>query len=339
MRMEELNFELPVELIAKRPREERGELREDSRMLVMDRATGSIVHRKFSQLIEYLNPGDTLILNNSKVIPSRLMGQRENGGTVEIYLFSRRGQDVWQAILMPERFITPGMNLSFPGSEVTARVVEKAQPGWIIEFTCQQNFIEWLSEYGVFATSMYADMQDSSSFQTVYAVKPGSTELPSAGRHFTVELLDRIRQKGVNIVYITLHVGLSSINVEEELVENHQMMEEWFEISAQDAEIINACKSAGHKVMAIGTTVVRTVESNVQDGKLVPNTGWTNLYIYPGFEFKIIDNFVTNFHQPQSTRILMAAAFTGKDLLMRGYREAINERYLFYEFGDTTLTI
>ena len=341
MKVEELNFFLPSELLAREPREMKGENRSDSRLMVMNRKENIIEHKKFDDIIDYLSPGDVLVLNNSKVIKADLLGWYDNGKRrIEMELAGVLQNGNWQ-VYFGVTDLEKGKKIDFGNGVLTATLVNCIQKHiWEVKFD-QPNVIELVDIVGRPIMSPYVNKKyDISYYQNVYAEKPGSAELPSAGRHFSKELLDKIKKKGVEITYVTLHTGLSSVAVEEENFEDHEMYEEQIEVSEETAKIINTARSKGHKIICVGTTVVRTLETVADnDGYLKAFTGYSKLYIYPGYKFKITDKFITNFHGANTSRIAMAAAFTGKELLMRGYNEAIERKYLFYEFGDTTFTI
>lgn len=343
MRVEELDFELPIELLATRPRELEGEKRHDSRLLVMDRATGSIHHRRFYDLPEYLRPGDTLVLNDSRTLNANLYGVVEGIGRVELQLRSHSGDDLWQVACRPWKEPVLNARIDFGDSRISAVVEGKREdlPLWLVRFTYSGDFEAILAEIGRPIMSPYVEkVFDNSYYNTVYARNPGSVEMPAAGRHFTPELLTKIRDMGVHVAYITLHVGLSSVDIKTENVEDHEMHEEYFSISPETAELLNETRRRGNRLIIVGTTVMRCLESAAnEEGLVEPGAKWTRLFIYPGHRFKTADAFITNFHGPRSTRIALAAAFTGKELLVKGYREAIEQRYRFYEFGDATLTI
>lgn len=342
MRVKELQFELPTRLLATRPRELAGERRDNARLLVLCRKTGGIEHRRFHDLVEYVNPGDTIILNDSRTINAHLFGDVEGLGRLEFQLRCYKGAGVWQAECRPWRDPVPGARINF-GPSLTA-VVEGIRPEiplWIMRFPDRPDFEDLLAELGRPIMSPYVDRVYGAEFyNTVYARTPGSAEMPAAGRHFTPELLDALTAKGVRMGYITLHTGLSSIDIQTEDVEKHKMLEEWYSVPEETSELLTETKKAGTRVFIVGTTVMRCLESAAgEDGRVAPGDHWTNLYIYPGYRFKVADAFITNFHGPKSTRIALAAAFAGTELVLQGYRQAIEREYLFYEFGDATLTI
>jgi S-adenosylmethionine:tRNA ribosyltransferase-isomerase len=337
----DFDFEVPMRLLARQPREDLGQRRDQSRLLVMRRDSGTTEHVLFRDIDRYLSPGDTLLLNDTKVIPALLHGEREGGGKVDVVIFCRRDDRYWDCTIKPLRGIGPGARLHFDGGKVKATVVDRLQnQTWRVLFDYEGDFFELLNRFGEAATSMYAltCRDPMASYNTVYALKPGATEMPAAGRHFTSELLEGLKAKGVNLGFITLHIGLSSMAVTVENVKNEFLGEEWCSLSPEIADLVNRTKASGHKVMACGTTVTRTLETATgDDGITRPWEGWTHLFIFPGYRWKACDSIITNFHQPKSSRILLAAAFVGWDLVRRAYEEAIVKEYLFYEFGDTTL--
>lgn len=342
MKVSDLHYELPNELLAREPREVRGEKRSDSRLLVMDRKTNTITHTRFYNILDYMSSGDVIVLNNSKTINAHLIGWFEEKKKVDVHLCGRTDSGHWQFYIYPDKGLFEGGKVNF-NDKLTATLVKKHNElkyFWLAEFD-QSNVIEIANEIGRPIVSPYIKkFWKLDYYQNEYASISGSAELPAAGRHFTEELLDQAERKGITITYITLHTGLSSVGVSTEEFENHKMHHEEIEISEETSRIINKARSEGKRVFGIGTTVVRTLESVADENGIVkPFKGGTDLYIFPGYKFKVIDAFVTNFHGAKSTRIAMAAAFTGSDLLMKGYSGAIEKGYLFYEFGDTTLTI
>lgn len=342
MKVSVFNYDLPNDLLAREPREAKGEKRSDSRLLVMDRKNNEVYHKKFPEIIEYLNAGDVVVLNNSETIKAHLIGWFENMHKIDVHLCGRLKNGNWQGYIYSDHLHEDG-KISFGDGELTGQLKRRygsSKRIWEIEFF-QDNVISLLDRIGRPIISPYVNkLWDIDYYKNEYAFKPGSAELPAAGRHFTKEILEKLRKKGVFVTYITLHTGLSSIEISSEHFEDHKMHEEEIEISRETADVINEVRSNGKKVIGVGTTVVRTLESVADhQGQLKEFTGYTDLYIYPGYKFKVIDAFITNFHGAKSSRIAMAAAFTGSELLLRGYREAIDNKYLFYEFGDATLTI
>ncbi len=343
MEVKELDFELPTRLLATHPRELEGEGRDASRMLVMHRKTGQIEHRHFSDLVDYLEAGDLLVLNDSRTVNANLFGNVSGLGRLELQLRSYRGQGVWHVHCRPWREPVVGATIDF-GSDGLSAVVEGRRrdiPLWIIKFADAEKLEEALKKAGRPIISPYVDrVYDNEYYNTIYAQVPGSAEMPAAGRHFTQALFEKLAAAGVRRCAITLHTGLSSIEISSDTVEEHSMYEEWYSVPETVTRMIAETRAAGHRVVVVGTTVMRCLESSADDdGNVKPGEQWTTLYIFPGYRFKVSDVFITNFHGPRTTRLALAAAFAGKDLVLRAYREAIEREYLFYEFGDTTLTI
>ena len=344
MKTKDLDFNLPVDLLAREPREIRGESRDEAHLLVMKRKTAEVEHSRFKLIGNYLAPGDLLVLNDSKTINALLYGWYDGKSRIEVRLCSGKEKDIWHCTLRPSRKVQIGSEISFGDGDVIAKVVDRRKdiPDlWVLQFSYNGDFYEKIEKIGRPVLSPYVSKKWSLDYyQTVYAKKEGSAEMPAAGRHFTPELLATLKERGINHVFITLHTGLSSINISEEYFEQHKMYEEEYEIDESTAEAINTTRENKGRIVAVGTTVTRTLETNADNkGFVEPKRGWTNLYIYPGYKWKIVDILVTNFHGPRTSRIALAVAFTGKDLLMRGYREAIEKGYKFYEFGDTTITV
>ena len=341
MKVDELFYELPNELLARRPKELLEKEEQKTRLLVMNRANNKVSHIDFDECINFFEKGDVLVLNNSKTIKADLLGWLDNGMRINIQLACDKGNNRW-LVYSFTKGIEEGDKAIFGDNKGKLSCIFTKNTGggiWEVTFN-EQDFWSKLDRVGRAIMSPYVDKKyDVSYYQNQYACCGGSTEMPAAGCHFKLSFLDKLRKNGVHIVFITLHTGLSSIEVEEEDFEQHKMHYEQIEISEAAAEIINSAKKLNKKIFAVGTTAVRTLESCVENSLVIPYKGYTKLYIYPGYEFKIIDCFFTNFHGPRSTRIAMAAAFTGSELLMKGYKEAIENEYKFYEFGDTTLTI
>ncbi len=340
---DDFDFDVPMRLLARQPREDLGQRRDESRLLVMHRSAGAIDHVLFRDIGRYLEPGDTLLLNDTRVIPALIRGRRAEGGLVEVVIFCRRDDQRWDCTIKPSRGIAPGSVIYFDDGRVTATVTERLpNQTWRVSFAYEGSFFDILDRIGEAATSMYTltCRDPMASYNTVYADKPGATEMPAAGRHFTPELLAGLKAKGVNIDFITLHIGLSSLAVTTENVKKQHLGEEWCSISPRVADLVNQTKARGNKVMACGTTVTRTLETATGgDGVTKPWEGWTHLFIFPGYVWKACDAIITNFHQPKSSRVMLAAAFVGWDLVEKAYAEAIEREYLFYEFGDTTLML
>ena len=336
MKTSDFYFDLPKELIAQDPLEDRS----SSRLLVLDRKTGAREHRIFRDIVEYLNPGDCLVINNTKVIPARLYGAKEGTqAKIEILLLKRREGDVWETLVKPGKKAKPGTKISFGDGLLTGEVLDVVEEGnRLIKFTYDGIFEEILDRLGQMPLPPYIthQLKDKNRYQTVYAKHDGSAAAPTAGLHFTPELLRQIEEKGVKIAHVTLHVGLGTFRpVKVEDVTQHHMHSEYFFIEEDQAKLINDTKAAGGRVIAVGTTSCRTLESAVgEDGKLKATSGWTDIFIYPGYQFKVIDALITNFHLPESTLLMLVSALAGKENIMNAYEEAVKERYRFFSFGD-----
>lgn len=336
MKTSDFYFDLPKELIAQDPLEDRS----SSRLLVLDRKTGAREHRIFRDIVEYLNPGDCLAINNTKVIPARLYGAKEGTqAKIEILLLKRREGDVWETLVKPGKKAKPGTKISFGDGLLTGEVLDVVDEGnRLIKFTYDGIFEEILDQLGQMPLPPYIthQLKDKNRYQTVYAKHDGSAAAPTAGLHFTPELLRQIEEKGVKIAHVTLHVGLGTFRpVKVEDVTQHHMHSEYFFIEEDQAKLINDTKAAGGRVIAVGTTSCRTLESAVgEDGKLKATSGWTDIFIYPGYQFKVIDALITNFHLPESTLLMLVSALAGKENIMNAYEEAVKERYRFFSFGD-----
>ena len=329
-------YDLPPELIAQTPLQQR----DSSRLLTLHKETGETEHHHFYELPKYLRPGDCLVLNNSRVLPARLIGKREpGGGACEVMLLIDRGDKVWECLVRPGKKLRPGTRLSFGDGKLTAEVTEVLEGGnRLVRFEYEGIFLEILEQLGKMPLPPYikADLQDSERYQTVYSKEVGSAAAPTAGLHFTKELLEEIQAMGVKVCYVTLHVGLGTFRpVKVEDVNNHEMHSEYCMISAETAETINQTKREGGRVICVGTTSCRTIESwAAEDGTLKETAGWTNIFIYPGYKFKVLDCLVTNFHLPESTLIMLISALAGRDHVLAAYEEAVKERYRFFSFGD-----
>jgi S-adenosylmethionine:tRNA ribosyltransferase-isomerase len=328
-------YDLPEELIAQTPMERR----DASRLLVLDKTTGQMEHRHFYDLKDYLHPGDCLVLNDSRVIPARLFGTRPTGGAVEVVLLKDLGDNRWECLSRPGKKMRPGTSVSFGQGELTAQVEDVVEGGnRILRFSYEGIFLEILEKLGRMPLPPYIKQQldDPERYQTVYAREPGSAAAPTAGLHFTTELLEDIRAMGVDVEFVTLHVGLGTFRpVQVEDVENHEMHSEFCTVPEKTAQAIARAKANGGRVIAVGTTSCRTLESFAKpDGTVEPSSGWTNIFIYPGYTFKCIDALVTNFHLPGSTLVMLVSALAGKEHIMTAYREAVNQRYRFFSFGD-----
>ena len=329
-------FDLPQELIAQDPLEDRS----SSRLLVLDKNTGEISHHIFRDIIDYLHPGDCLVLNNTKVIPARLLGEREGtGGHVEVLLLKRKEADVWETLVKPGKKCKPGQRLTFGDGLLKAEVLETVEEGnRLIRFEYEGIFEEVLDKLGEMPLPPYIThkLKDKNRYQTVYAKYEGSAAAPTAGLHFTQELLQQIADKGIKIAYVTLHVGLGTFRpVKEENVLEHHMHSEFYMVEESEAKKINDTKAAGGRVICVGTTSCRTIESATgEDGILKAGSGWTEIFIYPGYRFKILDCLITNFHLPESTLVMLVSALAGREHVLHAYEEAIKERYRFFSFGD-----
>ncbi len=335
MKKSDFDFYLPEELIAQTPLEKR----DSSRLLVLDKNTGEMDHRHFYELPEFLNENDCLVLNNSRVLPARLIGTRESGGAVELVLLRDLGEGCWECLSRPGRKTKPGTKLIFGGGELTAEVQSVVEGGnRIVHFEYEGIFLEVLERLGKMPLPPYIkeELNDPERYQTVYSRELGSAAAPTAGLHFTQELLDKIAAKGVKICYVTLHVGLGTFRpVKEDEIEAHEMHSEFCIVPEETANIINETKKNGGRVVAVGTTSCRTLESfAAEDGTIAPSSGWTDIFIYPGYKFKCIDALVTNFHLPESTLIMLVSALAGREHILNAYKTAVEQRYRFFSFGD-----
>ncbi len=328
-------YDLPEELIAQTPLEQR----DSSRLLVLDKATGAVTHRHFYDIVEHLNPGDCLVMNDSRVLPARLLGHRPTGGAVELLLLRDLGDKKWECLAKPGRKLQAGQEVVFGNGELTATILQVEDDGnRVVQFCYEGIFLEVLERLGKMPLPPYikAELQDQERYQTVYSREVGSAAAPTAGLHFTNDLLDTIRAKGVKTAFVTLHVGLGTFRpVKAEQITDHHMHSELCMISAETAEILNATKSAGGRVICVGTTSCRTLESIVNaDGTFEAKSKWTDIFIYPGYEFKAMDGLITNFHLPESTLVMLVSAFAGREAVLAAYEEAVRERYRFFSFGD-----
>lgn len=336
MKKSDFYFDLPQELIAQTPLERR----DGSRLLCLDKVTGAMEHRHFYDLPEYLCPGDCLVMNDSRVLPARLMGHRVPGGGVcEVLLLTDKGDGVWECLVRPGRKLRPGAEISFGNGELTATVEAEIEGGnRLVRFHYDGIFLEVLERLGEMPLPPYIKekLADSERYQTVYSRELGSAAAPTAGLHFTRELLDKIAAQGVKLAYVTLHVGLGTFRpVKEDDVLDHEMHSEFCMVPEETARIITETKRAGGRVISVGTTSCRTLESFANpDGTMDPRSGWTNIFIYPGYKFKCIDALVTNFHLPESTLIMLVSALAGRENILNAYRTAVEERYRFFSFGD-----
>lgn len=338
MNKSDFDFYLPEELIAQTPLEKR----DTSRLLHLDKRTGEIEHKHFYDIKQYLHEGDCLVLNDSRVLPARLIGARPTGGTVELVLLRDLGDNRWECLSRPGRKTKPGQELVFGNGELTA-VVEEVTLGGnrIVKFSYEGIFLEILERLGKMPLPPYIkeELQDSERYQTVYSKELGSAAAPTAGLHFTKELLAEIADMGVKICYVTLHVGLGTFRpVKADKIEDHEMHSEFCIVPDETAETVNAVKRAGGRVIAVGTTSCRTLESfTTEDGTLQATSGWTNIFIYPGYKFKCIDALITNFHLPESTLIMLVSALAGRENILNAYNTAVKERYRFFSFGDAMM--
>ena len=335
MKKSDFYFDLPEELIAQTPLERR----DASRLLLVNKETGALTHEHFYNLPEHLREGDCLVLNDSRVLPARLIGTRATGGMVELVLLRDLGDGKWECLSRPGRKTKPGTELSFGDGELRATVLQVAEGGnRIVQFHYEGIFLEILERLGKMPLPPYikVELEDAERYQTVYSRELGSAAAPTAGLHFTEELLQRIRDKGVQICYVTLHVGLGTFRpVKEDDIEDHEMHSEFCIVPEETARIVTQTKQDGGRVIAVGTTSCRTLESFAnEDGTLSPASGWTDIFIYPGYRFKCIDALVTNFHLPESTLIMLVSALAGREHVLNAYRTAVQEQYRFFSFGD-----
>ena len=341
MKTSDFFYELPEELIAQDPLEDRTA----SRLLVLDRKTDKLEHKIFSDVIDYLKPGDCLVINNTRVIPARLIGEKEGtGGKVEILLLKSRENDVWESLVKPGKKLRPGARVTFGDGMLKAEILEIAEEGnRLVKFYYEGIFEEILDSLGEMPLPPYIThkLEDKEMYQTVYAKFDGSAAAPTAGLHFTNELLEKIRHKGIRIASVTLHVGLGTFRpVKVEDVNSHHMHTEWYEVNTEAADIINETKKNGGRVICVGTTSCRTIESVTdENGLMSAKTGETDIFIYPGYKFKVMDGLITNFHLPESTLVMLVSAFAGKERVLSVYETAVKERYRFFSFGDAMILI
>lgn len=341
MNVKDFDYALPQELIAQDPLADRSA----SRMMTLGRTDGRVAHRVFRDLPEYLQPGDCLVINNTKVIPARLIGAKEGtNAKIEVLLLKRREERVWETLVKPGKKARPGARISFGGGILLGEVTDVVEEGnRLIRFSYDGIFEEILDRLGQMPLPPYIthQLEDKNRYQTVYAKYDGSAAAPTAGLHFTPELLEQIREMGVEIAEVTLHVGLGTFRpVKVENITDHHMHSEFYQIDAEQAAKINHAKDSGHRVIAVGTTSTRTLESAADaDGHVQESSGWTQIFIYPGYTFKCIDGLITNFHLPQSTLVMLVSAFAGREHVLEAYRVAVEERYRFFSFGDAMLII
>lgn len=328
-------YNLPEELIAQTPLQQR----DSSRLMVLDRQTGEVTHKHFYDILDYLQPGDCLVMNDSRVLPARLLGHRPTGGAVEVLLLRDLGDKCWECLCKPGRKMQPGSEVIFGDGELTATVREVREDGnRVVEFHYEGIFLEVLERLGKMPLPPYIkeELQDQERYQTVYSREVGSAAAPTAGLHFTQELLEKIRQKGVKEAFVTLHVGLGTFRpVKAEQITDHHMHAELCMISQETADILNETRRCGGRIICVGTTSCRTLESLVQeDGSFAASSKWTEIFIYPGYTFKAMDGLITNFHLPESTLVMLVSAFAGREHVLAAYEEAVREKYRFFSFGD-----
>ena len=341
MKRQDFYYDLPQELIAQDPLEDRS----SSRLLVLDKKTGETQHHTFREIVNYLNPGDCLVINDTKVIPARLIGaKKETGAKIEVLLLKRKQNDVWETLVKPGRKAKPGTRISFGDGLLKGEVIDVVDEGnRLIRFEYDGIFEEILDRLGQMPLPPYIthQLKDKDRYNTVYAAHEGSAAAPTAGLHFTPELLEEIGRKGVDIARVTLHVGLGTFRpVKVDDVENHHMHSEFYMIDEEAAEKINGAKARGGRVICVGTTSCRTIESAAdENGRLKACSGWTEIFIYPGYTFKVLDGLITNFHLPESTLIMLVSALAGREHVLAAYEEAVRERYRFFSFGDAMLII
>ncbi|WP_289135379.1 tRNA preQ1(34) S-adenosylmethionine ribosyltransferase-isomerase QueA [uncultured Brevibacillus sp.] len=342
MDVQQFDFELPEHLIAQHPLEDRT----SSRLLVLQKQTGDIMHQRFTDLIDHLKPGDVLVMNDSRVLPARLIGEKaETGAKIEILLLKSLGDDRWETLVKPGKRMKLGTEVVF-GNGLLRCVCEEVTEtgGRIVRFLYEGIFYEILDQLGSMPLPPYihAQLEDSERYQTVYARERGSAAAPTAGLHFTKPYLEKIAAKGIQLAYVTLHVGLGTFRpVAADSVEEHVMHAEYYEIPEETAELVNRAKAEGRRVIAVGTTSCRTLETvgRAHGGKLVATSGWTDIFIYPGYTFSILDGLLTNFHLPKSTLVMLVSALAGKDHVMTAYKTAVQEEYRFFSFGDAMLIL
>ena len=339
MDVKDFYYDLPQELIAQDPLEDRS----SSRLMVLDKITGEVEHRHFKDITEYLRPGDCLVINNTKVIPARLYGVKEGTeAKIEILLLKRKENDIWETLVKPGKKCKIGTKIVFGEGILTGEVVDIVEEGnRLIQFHYEGIFEEILDRLGQMPLPPYIthQLQDKNRYQTVYAKHEGSAAAPTAGLHFTKELLERIQEKGIEIARVTLHVGLGTFRpVKTENILEHHMHSEFYTVTQEAADKINTARKNGGKIIAVGTTSTRTLESvGTEDGTVKAGSGWTQIFIYPGYQFKVIDSLITNFHLPESTLVMLVSALAGREHVLAAYEEAVNEKYRFFSFGDAML--
>ncbi len=335
MKTHDFWYDLPEELIAQTPLEKR----DSSRLLVLDRSSGKVEHKHFYDILDYLRPGDCLVMNDSRVLPARLLGHRPTGGAVEVLLLRDLGDKKWECLCKPGRKMQIGQNVIFGNGELTATVTDIREDGnRVVEFHYEGIFLEVLERLGKMPLPPYikAELQDQERYQTVYSREIGSAAAPTAGLHWTEELLDKARARGVKTAFVTLHVGLGTFRpVKAEEISEHHMHSEFCMISQETAELLNQTKAGGGRIICVGTTSCRTLESLAkEDGTFEASSKWTEIFIFPGYQFKAMDGLITNFHLPESTLVMLVSAFAGREIVLNAYKEAVKEKYRFFSFGD-----
>ena len=338
MKTADFDFQLPEELIAQSPLDRR----DASRLLTLDKSTGELGHYHFYDLPRFLRPGDCLVLNDSRVLPARLIGRRPTGGSCEVLLLVDKGDNQWECLVRPGRKLKPGAQVIFGEGELTAQILSELEDGKrLVRFCCQGIFLEVLERLGRMPLPPYIkeELEDGERYQTVYSRVTGSAAAPTAGLHFTPALLDQAREMDVKVCCVTLHVGLGTFRpVKAEDIQDHEMHAEFCQISQETADTINETRRTGGRVICVGTTSCRTIESfAAEDGTLTGRSGWTNIFIYPGYQFKVLDALITNFHLPQSTLLMLVSALAGREHILAAYEEAVREKYRFFSFGDAML--
>lgn len=340
MKVSEFDFNLPEELIAQEPMNPR----DASRLLVLEREEKKIIHQEFSQIINYLDHGDLLVLNQTKVIPARLLGKKDTGANVELMLLKRLHNDDWECLVKPGKKLKPGSKVVFGNNALIGEIIEYTDSGGrIVRFTYQGGFEQVLDQLGEMPLPPYInkELQEKNRYQTIFAKEEGSAAAPTAGLHFTENLFKQLADKGINTAFLTLHVGLGTFRpVKSEYVKEHKMHSEYFSIKEDTANLINQTKKAGKKIVAVGTTSIRVLETVANSNGMVrPSSGWTDIFIYPGYIFKVVDAIITNFHLPKSSLLMLVSAFAGTDFVKEAYKIAIDEKYRFFSFGDAMIIL
>ncbi|MCZ6680035.1 MAG: tRNA preQ1(34) S-adenosylmethionine ribosyltransferase-isomerase QueA [Candidatus Poribacteria bacterium] len=342
MKLTDYDYDLPEALIAQHPLQQR----DQSRLMVIDRATQGIYHSQFSQLGKFLPPGSLLVINNTKVIPARLIGRKiPTGAKVEVLLIRQKGKNIWEALVKPGKRVTRGTRVVFGDGLLIGQILARSADGiYAVRFRCHGDFQEILAQVGQIPLPPYIKREpnaaDQQGYQCVFAKEEGAVAAPTAGLHFTQELLDRLKRGGVDVVTLTLHVGLGTFQpVKVEHIEAHKMHAEYFEVTQSTVDRINGAKQAGRKIVAVGTTSVRALETVASDGGIAPYAGYTDIFIYPAYQFKAVDVLITNFHLPRSTLLMLVSAFAGREFILKAYQEAIAQRYRFFSYGDAMLIL